>query len=174
MVLALQTIVSRNASPFHAVVVSVTEVHGGSVWNVVPAEAGFGGTVRYFDDADERLVQRRFRTLVKSIAAGYGIAADVEWQINGIPVVSDAELEQAVAEQVPSYATVVDPQPSMAGEDFADYSRKTRVVFAFLGSNGRPGHPGLHSPEFVGLDEEIPTAVHFYESSALAVLRRLA
>ena len=44
MILALQTIVSRNISPFHAVVLSITEVHGGHVWNVVPAEAGFQGT----------------------------------------------------------------------------------------------------------------------------------
>lgn len=64
MILSLQTIVSRNVTPFHPLVLSVTEVHGGDVWNVVPAEAGFQGTVRYFKE-DGNLVGRRFKEVVE-------------------------------------------------------------------------------------------------------------
>lgn len=55
MVLALQTIVSRNVSPFHPLVLSITEMHGGHVWNVVPDKASFQGTVRYFHKSDGEL-----------------------------------------------------------------------------------------------------------------------
>ena len=89
MILALQTIVSRNISPFHAVVLSITEVHGGHVWNVVPAEAGFQGTVRFFDQDDERLVHRRFVAEVEHTAEAYGIAADVDWDCIQVPLVGD-------------------------------------------------------------------------------------
>ncbi len=89
MILALQTIVSRNISPFHAVVLSITEVHGGHVWNVVPAKAGFQGTVRYFHKSDGELVGQRFKEEVDHIAAGYGITADVDWDDFQDPLVSD-------------------------------------------------------------------------------------
>lgn len=102
MILALQTIVSRNISPFHAVVLSITEVHGGHVWNVVPAEAGFQGTVRFFDQDDERLVHRRFVAEVEHTAEAYGIAADVDWDCIQVPLVGDEELSEAVAADVPS------------------------------------------------------------------------
>lgn len=101
MILTLQTIVSRNISPFHAVVLSITEVHGGHVWNVVPAEAGFQGTVRFFDQDDERLVHRRFVAEVEHTAEAYGIAADVDWDCIQVPLVGDEELSEAVAADVP-------------------------------------------------------------------------
>ena len=64
MVLALQTIVSRNVSPFHPLVLSITEMHGGHVWNVVPDKASFQGTVRYFHKSDGELVEKRFKQQV--------------------------------------------------------------------------------------------------------------
>ena len=113
---------SRNISPFHAVVLSITEVHGGHVWNVVPAEAGFQGTVRFFDQDDERLVHRRFVAEVEHTAEAYGIAADVDWDCIQVPLVGDEELSEAVAADVPSYAALKPIHPSMAGEDFVEFS----------------------------------------------------
>lgn len=92
MVLALQTIVSRNVSPFHPLVLSITEMHGGHVWNVVPDKASFQGTVRYFHKSDGELVEKRFKQQVQSIAAGYGITADIDWDDFQNPLVSDTEL----------------------------------------------------------------------------------
>ena len=121
MILALQTIVSRNISPFHAVVLSITEVHGGHVWNVVPAEAGFQGTVRFFDQDDERLVHRRFVAEVEHTAEAYGIAADVDWDCIQVPLVGDEELSEAVAATcLLRGAQAI--HPSMAGEDFVEFS----------------------------------------------------
>lgn len=173
MILSLQTIVSRNASPFHPVVLSVTEVHGGDVWNVVPAEAGLLGTVRYFHNEDGQMIARRFRQVIESTAAAYAVAADVGWDDFQDPLASDAGLAAAVAGDVPEYAELAPLRPSMAGEDFCEYAKVTRLVFAFIGSNGRPGHHNLHSPQFVGLDAAIKPAVEFYVNAALRVLSEL-
>ncbi|MFT8331299.1 amidohydrolase [Bifidobacterium psychraerophilum] len=173
MMLSTQTIVSRNASPFHSAVLSITEVHGGSVWNVVPAEAGFMGTARFFSEEDRVLLRDRLRAQIAGISAGYGISADVEWEDVSNPLVGDRGLSTLIADHVGEYASLQRIQPSMAGEDFSDYARRIPAVFAFIGSNGRPGHHNLHSPKFLGLDECIPTAVRFYTSTARLLLQHL-
>ncbi len=173
MIMSLQTIVSRNVTPFHPLVVPVTEVHGGDVWNVVPAEAGFQGTVRYFHREDGDLAAERFRTIVEQTAAAYGIAASVDWDDFQDPLVSDPALIEPVCAHIPQYASLAPIMPSMAGEDFAEYAKVTRPVFAFVGSNGTPGCADWHSPRFVGFDETVRTGADFYANSALDVLDAL-
>lgn len=174
MILSLQTIVSRNASPFHPLVVSVTEVHGGDVWNVVPAEAGFQGTARYFHREDGNLAERRFRQIVESTAAAYDIAVDYVWDDFQRPLVSDPDLATLAMNHVPEYAQLEPIHPSMAGEDFAEYEGHTRLLFAFIGSNGSEGCADLHSPKFVALDDAVKTGAEFYANSALEVLEHLS
>lgn len=173
MIMSLQTIVSRNVTPFHPLVISVTEVHGGDVWNVVPAEAGFQGTVRYFHREDGDLAAERFRTIVEQTAAAYGIAASVDWDDFQDPLVSDPALIEPVCAHIPQYASLAPIMPSMAGEDFAEYAKVTRPVFAFVGSNGTPGCADWHSPRFVGFDEMVRTGADFYANAALDVLDAL-
>lgn len=173
MIMSLQTIVSRNVTPFHPLVVSVTEVHGGDVWNVVPTEAGFQGTVRYFHREDGDLAAERFRTIVEQTAAAYGIAASVDWDDFQDPLVSDPALIEPVCAHIPQYASLAPIMPSMAGEDFAEYAKVTRPVFAFVGSNGTPGCADWHSPRFVGFDETVRTGADFYANAALDVLDAL-
>lgn len=174
MILALQTIVSRNVSPFHPLVLSITELHGGHVWNVVPDKASFQGTVRYFHKSDGEMVGRRFAEQVNAIAAGYGITADIDWDDFQDPLVSDEGLSKAVADDVREYAQLEPIRPSMAGEDFCEYGKVTLPVFAFIGSNGEAGCPDWHSPNFVGLDESLQAGVEFYANAALTVLNELA
>lgn len=174
MVLSLQTIVTRNIDALHPLVLSITQVRGGEVWNVVPTEAGFMGTVRYFHKDDVRKAEERFRAIVESTAAAYGITADVTWDDFQDPVVSDPGLAKAVAADVRDYAELEPIHPSMAGEDFCEYAPAVRSVFAFVGSRGDDGHPDWHSPRFYAYDEALPTAVDFYVNAALRVLSELS
>lgn len=173
IIMSLQTIVSRNVTPFHPLVVSVTEVHGGDVWNVVPTEAGFQGTVRYFHREDGDMAAERFHAIVEQTAAAYGIAASVDWDDFQDPLVSDPALIEPVCAHIPQYASLAPIMPSMAGEDFAEYAKVTRPVFAFVGSNGTPGCADWHSPRFVGFDETVRTGADFYANAALDVLDAL-
>ena len=173
MIMSLQTIVSRNVTPFHPLVVSVTEVHGGDVWNVVPTEAGFQGTVRYFHREDGDMAAERFHAIVEQTAAAYGIGASVDWDDFQDPLVSDPALIEPVCAHIPQYASLAPIMPSMAGEDFAEYAKVTRPVFAFVGSNGTPGCADWHSSRFVGFDETVRTGADFYANAALDVLDAL-
>ncbi len=173
MIMSLQTIVSRNVTPFHPLVVSVTEVHGGDVWNVVPTEAGFQGTVRYFHREDGDMAAERFHAIVEQTAAAYGIGASVDWDDFQDPLVSDPALIEPVCAHIRQYASLAPIMPSMAGEDFAEYAKVTRPVFAFVGSNGTPGCADWHSPRFVGFDETVRTGADFYANAALDVLDAL-
>ena len=173
IIMSLQTIVSRNVTPFHPLVVSVTEVHGGDVWNVVPTEAGFQGTVRYFHREDGDMAAERFHAIVEQTAAAYGIGASVDWDDFQDPLVSDPALIEPVCAHIPQYASLAPIMPSMAGEDFAEYAKVTRPVFAFVGSNGTPGCADWHSSRFVGFDETVRTGADFYANAALDVLDAL-
>lgn len=173
IIMSLQTIVSRNVTPFHPLVVSVTEVHGGDVWNVVPTEAGFQGTVRYFHREDGDMAAERFHAIVEQTAAAYGIGASVDWDDFQDPLVSDPALIEPVCAHIPQYASLAPIMPSMAGEDFAEYAKVTHPVFAFVGSNGTPGCADWHSPRFVGFDETVRTGADFYANAALDVLDAL-
>lgn len=167
MIQSLQTIVSRNTSPFSPLVVSVTQVQGGDVWNVIPSTAEFGGTVRFFSTADGKLAHERFTDIVTATAAAYGISADIEWEEIQIPLVSDPDLVAIEQPHVADYASLAPIEPSMAGEDFAEYGRTTKLLFAFVGSNGEPDCAGLHSPVFNALDETVANGANFYADAAI-------
>ena len=124
--------------------------------------------------SDGELVEKRFKQQVQSIAAGYGITTDIDWDDFQNPLVSDMELSKIVADNVRDYAQLEPIHPSMAGEDFCDFMPVTMPVFAFIGSNGEKGCPDWHSPHFVGLDESLQAGVEFYANAALTVLNELS
>ncbi len=72
LVQALQTIVSRNADPLQSAVLSITQVHAGAAYNVIPEEAHLAGTIRTFDDGIRALVAQRMREIAAGIAATFG------------------------------------------------------------------------------------------------------
>jgi S1-C subfamily serine protease len=75
---ALQTIVSRNADANAAAVLSITQIHAGSAYNVIPDTAHLAGTIRTLDDDVRALTRTRLRELSQGIAASFGASADVE------------------------------------------------------------------------------------------------
>ncbi|MBP1964683.1 amidohydrolase [Paenibacillus aceris] len=137
IVTALQSIVSRNISSLQSAVISVTRIHSGTAWNVIPDKAILDGTLRTFEESVRELVIARLEQVVHGVAAAYGTKASVRW-IKGPPAVSnDAQLAQLAthaAEQ--AGLQVVSPPSSPAGEDFAFYQKKVPGVFVFMGTSG--------------------------------------
>ncbi|MBZ2406763.1 amidohydrolase [Liquorilactobacillus hordei] len=169
---ALQTIVSRNVNPQDAVVVSVTNINAGSVWNVIPSEAYFQGTVRLFDEKNAELVKQRLFELVEGIAKAYGQSVEIDWSERALPINNDSDLTRIVINSLSN--TVHKPLLSMAGEDFATYQKKIPGVFAFIGSNGSPDAADWHEPNFVGLDETLKTGVNYFIEGAQGLLEYLS
>src|SRR6476660_4774012 len=77
---ALQTIVSRNIHPLDAGVVSVTQVHGGDTWNVIPQEVVLRGTVRTFKTEVQDLIEARMKKIVDGIAATFEMTATLRYE----------------------------------------------------------------------------------------------
>ena len=120
---ALQTIVSRNIDPLEAGVVSVTQVHGGDTWNVIPQEVVLRGTVRSFLPEVQDLIERRMGEIVAGIAATFEMTATLRYERRYPATInSPAETQHALAAATALVGVAnvdTDPLPSMASEDFA-------------------------------------------------------
>jgi amidohydrolase len=158
VVLEWQTLVSRRLDPVHPAVVSVTQIHAGTTFNIIPDEAVIGGTVRTFFGADRDMIEKLMRaSLVGLEARGYrceftylrGYDSIVNHE-SGVRRVADAAGAVLGAENV-------DPatDPVAWGEDFSYYLQHKPGAFFFLGSgNAKLGvTEPLHSPRF-DVDED--------------------
>jgi hippurate hydrolase len=152
---ALQTIVSRNVDPLHAAVLSITQIHAGSAYNVIPGEAWLCGTVRTFDNDIRKLIAKRMRTICAGIAATFDV--EIEVDIRDIfSVLVNQEEQSRVVEEVAR--TVVDPDkvftratPKMGSEDFADMMMAIPGAYFWIGHDGSVP---VHNPGYV-LDDKI-------------------
>ncbi|WP_455854765.1 amidohydrolase [Ensifer canadensis] len=120
IVSALQTIASRNVSPLDAAVVSVTQIHGGDAWNVIPQEAVIRGTTRWFAKEVGEILEKRMRTLTAAIAEGLGCSADLDYQYRYPATINDAASAAFVRSVAAkdSALSVVDAAPSVAAGRF--------------------------------------------------------
>ncbi|AIQ67555.1 hydrolase [Paenibacillus graminis] len=172
IVTALQSIVSRNVSALQSAVVSVTKLHSGNSWNIIPETAVLEGTIRTFDEAVRSKVLERFGQVAAGVAAAFGAEAAVRWLGGPPPVNNDAGLarlgEETAAELGFHY---VKPQPSPAGEDFAFYQRVVPGLFVFVGTGGSRE---WHHPAF-NLDEAaLPVGTAFFADLAVRVLKHFS
>jgi amidohydrolase len=171
-VTAFQSIVSRNVSPLQSAVVSVTQIHSGNSWNIIPDKAVLEGTIRTFDEAVRVKVLERFEQVAAGVAAALGASSTVRW-IGGPPPVNNDEALAALgveAAEALGY-TAVKPVPSPAGEDFAFYQRVVPGLFVFVGTDGSRE---WHHPAF-NLDERaLPVAARFLADAAVRSLEYYA
>lgn len=152
---ALQTIVSRNADPREASVLSITQIHAGSAYNVIPNEAALAGTIRTFSPEIGALIRQRMREISAGMALTFGVEIDVDIRsifdvlVNHGP---QAEAAAAVAREIVGDANVLtDVKPVMGSEDFADMLRAVPGAYLWV---GHAGNVPVHNPGFV-LDDGI-------------------
>ncbi|MFC3053291.1 M20 aminoacylase family protein, partial [Kordiimonas pumila] len=158
---AINTIVSRNMNPMHSAVVSVTRIAAGETYNVIPETATLAGTVRYFNIDDQALIQQRLETLAVNIAKAYGATAKVEYRVGYPPTLNSVD-ETAICTDVlidVFGADKVDkePEPLMAGEDFAFMLQKSPGCYVWAGNGSEGPHSCMvHNPNYDFNDELIP------------------
>ena len=152
---ALQTIVSRNADPREAAVLSITQVHAGSAYNVIPEEAVLAGTIRTFSPEIGALVRERMREIAAGTAASFGVTIDVDIRnIFDVLVNHEAQTQAVVevaAEIVGTDGVLTEVKPLMGSEDFADMLRVVPGAYAWV---GHAGTVPVHNPAYV-LDDGI-------------------
>ena len=165
---ALQNITTRELPGDEPRVLSICQVHSGSAWNIVPAEAYMEGTIRTTNPQTQQFYMKRINEIVAGVSAAMRCEGTVDWIDGTPPVMNDPEMTQMLADAVGdclgSDFIQQDVQTSMGNEDFAYFQEKVPGVFAFLNiSNDDPAtHYSVHSPTFQ-VDERIlwhGTALH--------------
>lgn len=170
LVLALQTVVSRDIHPCESAVVSVTQIHGGDALNVIPEEAVLRGTIRAFKPEIQQCVERRIAALCAGIGESFGASVSVRIDQRYPATVNhpaETVLCQHVAEQVVGKANVrTDELPSMGAEDFAYMLREKPGCYVWLGNGasvqGAVSACMLHSPHYDFNDEIIPIGIRYW------------
>ncbi|HUF28908.1 MAG TPA: amidohydrolase [Gemmatimonadaceae bacterium] len=163
VVLALQTIRSRNLSPFEPSVVTVGIIRGGERHNIIPAEVRLEGTVRTFDAAVQDTVERRIKEIFDGITRAGGGSFELEYD-RGYPVtVNDVALAarmRPTLERLVGPEKVLDLQATTGAEDFSYFANQVPGFFYRLGMV-KPGtvSGGHHTPTFLADDSSVPVGM---------------
>ncbi len=153
IVMALQTLVSRETDPLASVVVTVGTFNAGSAPNVIPDTAVLTGTVRTLDQAIREHTAERMRTLVEGVAKAMGATATLDYRWGYPALVNDTDMAQLVLEtgaEVVGRENVVVIPPSMPGEDMSYFLDEVPGCMFVVGSmNEEKGYVwGHHHPRF--------------------------
>ncbi|HSK77453.1 MAG TPA: amidohydrolase [Thermoanaerobaculia bacterium] len=162
-VLALQTIRSRNLSPFEPSVVTVGIFRGGERFNIIPGEVHLEGTVRTYSEDARNEIERRMREILDGITRSAGGSFEMQYQKNAPATVNDKALTEAVRpllERAAGADNVKVVEPSMGGEDFAYFANEVPGFYYRLGVV-KPGTAsgGLHTPTFRADDSAVPVGM---------------
>ncbi len=153
----LQTIVSRNIAPLDTCVLSVTQIHAGSAYNIVPENGHLAGNVRYFNNEVADLVQSRMQELCDGVAAAFEVKIDLKTRNIFNVLVNDSELCDvflAAAGDILGEESISEYfQPATGSEDFAEFLKFVPGAFCRVGHSG---NIGLHNPAFYLGQELLP------------------
>jgi len=174
IITALQQIASRNTHPVDSAVVSVTQIHAGDAWNVIPEQVLLRGTARAFKPAVRDMVERRMKEVVDGIAAAHGATATYIYKRNYPPTVNherETEIAARAAATVVGEANVDrNPMPTMGGEDFAFMLEQKPGCYIFIGNGPSDGGRVLHSPHYDFNDEVLPIGASYWATLVEQVL----
>jgi amidohydrolase len=177
IVSALQSITSRNVSPLQAAVVSVTMLHGGQAFNVIPSEVKMEGTIRTFELPVRDKVLGRFDQIVNGIAESLGCTANVVVK-RLTPAVINADeialrIQRGFRKTLPESSLDTSSHLTMGAEDMAFTLEKVPGCYFFVGSaNSEKGLDyGHHHPKFDFDEVALPKAAALMASAITDFLR---
>ncbi|HBR47802.1 MAG TPA: amidohydrolase, partial [Afipia sp.] len=160
---ALQTIVSRNVDPLKSAVLSITQIHSGSAYNVIPGEATLAGTVRTFSEKVREQIRDRMRTIAAGMATAFQVEIKVEIRDIFSVLINHEEQAHFVADVardvVGNNNVLTTPTPKMGSEDFADMLLKVPGAYFWL---GHEGSVPLHNPGFILDDGILPVGASLF------------
>jgi amidohydrolase len=172
---ALQSIVARNVRPVDTAVLSVTQVHGGNAYNVIPQTVRLSGTARAFSSEVMQLIGRNLARVAEGVAAGFGARAIVDFrEIFPATINNAAEAEYAAgvcADVAGADSVRRDPALIMASEDFAFMLNEVPGCYINIGNGDGEGACEVHNPSYDFNDRALPYGASFF---ARLVEKRLA
>ncbi|MEX4005824.1 M20 aminoacylase family protein [Neoaquamicrobium sediminum] len=157
LVQTLQSIVSRNVPAVKPAVLSVTQIHSGSAYNVVPDKAVICGTIRYFDDEVRDLIHKRIEEMCEGYSKLFGIEVTADLRPIFTVLMNDADLSEAYLEAASDIVgadnITTENELVMGSEDFADMLKAVPGAYCTIGHGG---DVPVHNPGFVFDDAILP------------------
>ena len=166
LVMALQTVVSRNVDPQQTAVVTIGAFHAGQANNVIPASAKLELSVRALDPAVRELLRQRIHALAAAQAESFGVKADIDWR-SGYAVLINAaeptEFARGVARELVGAERVNPQAPALTGsEDFSFMLQQVPGSYLLIGNGDGPGSCMVHNPAYDFNDDIIATGSAFW------------
>lgn len=168
VVSALQTITSRNTHPVDSVVISVTQIHAGDAYNVIPDSVLMHGTVRTFQTETRDKIPSSMLRVAEGVCAAYGTTCELNYMsgypatINSVP---ETEISaKAVVDLLGEDKIILNPTPSMGAEDFSYMLEARPGCYVWLGIGPGKGEAGcmLHSSSYDFNDDVLPTGASYW------------
>jgi amidohydrolase len=172
LLLALQTIVSRNVNPLDSAVITIGIVQAGSAANQIPGEAVMRGTMRTLKTSVRDEMEEAVARVAAGVAQTFGVTIDVE-QIRGMGVTANTPVERDLAAEAVQAAGIPlrrDMAPAMTGEDFAWYLAHRPGTFAWIGNGPADGGRELHNSNYDYNDAILPAASGYFAAVAKRAL----
>ncbi len=160
MLMNLQTIVSRNISPLDSAVISIGTFNSGTANNVISELVEMSGTVRSFKPEVREILPKRIKEVLEYTAKAYMVDVELDYIFDLPAVFNDDELTKLAydaAKEIVGEEGIVDPIPSMGGEDFSIFTEKIPGFFFWLGVGNKEKDMNYvwHNPRFDGDDRSI-------------------
>lgn len=163
LVMALQTIVSRNVNPWNQAVVTVGAFNSGTVGNVIPQTASHKICIRTMKSEDRKLVLDKVRSITKAQAESFGVTSEIKEGVPGAVLVNTAEetgFAMKVAQKYFGKEKVEYPaKPYMGSEDFAFMLQKKNGNYCMLGNGDTMM---VHHPEYIFNQEILPVGATYW------------
>lgn len=170
IVSGLQSIVARRLNPVHAGVVSVTKIHGGEAYNVIPDQVSLGGCTRSFLPEVRDAIEDGIRRITAGLCAAHGAQGEVAYQLSYPAVVNsprETGLAAAAARAVVGEANVdVEIAPVMGSEDFAFMLEQKPGAYIIIGNGPGEGGCLLHNPGYDFNDEILTLGARYWATLA--------
>ncbi len=169
-----QTIITRNKAPVDTAVLSITQIHAGSTFNVVPDYAVLTGTVRTFTTDVLDLIERRMREIASHTATAFQCEIEFDFHRNYPPLINhekETNIAIDVMESIVGKSRVVkDAVPTMTAEDFSFMLEQKPGCYVFIGNgsgehrdeNHGSGPCRLHNPSYDFNDKIIPLGMSYW------------
>lgn len=179
LITALQSVISRNVAPLDNAVITIGKMSAGTAVNIIPESVIMEGCVRTADPNVQVMIENRLKTLLPSIAEGFGAVCAVEYT-KGVPaVVNDSaavDLLKYSAQKAISPSNVIQlDKPSMGSEDFANYLKLMPGALFRIGTgNADPNsHVALHNAQIIFDEKAIAVGAHVMSQFALDFFYRM-
>ncbi|MBT5264165.1 MAG: amidohydrolase [Rhodospirillaceae bacterium] len=166
IVTQLQAIPARNISAMDAVVISVTQFHGGDAYNVIPDKITLAGTVRTFNAAVQDEMGPRMKTIVDGVCSSFGASAEFVYRKGYPPTINSEDATRAasevLSEMVGSDKVMRDPTPAMGSEDFSFMLLERPGTYIWIGNGPAKPEQQLHNPGYDFNDEVLPIGATYW------------